>query len=361
MILQNIKAVNFRNYEELDLNLDADKPVNVIISPNGMGKSNLLEMIYYLSYLRSFRNVNDKELINRKQKSFHLECSFLRDSFKNKISVNYDTKKNILLNDKPIRKHSELLGKLLSVLFCSEDIFIINGSPSIRRRFFDIFISILDKKYLDCLRKFQLLLKQKNLILKNERQKDLIGIYNIQLAQVITYIQAKRDEIIGKINDSFQDYYKEIGMFDKKVKIVYVSSIRNNSYENEKNLAILENNKNKELEAGHCLVGPHRDNYLFLLNGISFSKYASFGQTRLAALVLKLVQTIFYKKVFRVSPILLLDDVILELDKEKQKNFLSKIADYDQIFLTVTSREFVELINTDSVINEIVVNNGKIK
>lgn len=361
MFIKRINANNFRNYNHLSLELDLKKPINIISAMNGMGKSNLLEGIYYLSYVRSFRNVVDKELIQRNKDLFFLEADFYKNSFTNNITISYSEKKEIFYNKKKVKKFSELLGKLISVLFCSEDIFIINGAPYIRRKFFDIFISIIDKKYLYYLKKYQLILKQKNFLLRQQKQLELISIYNIQLGQIISYIQKTRSDIINNINYIFQENYNKIGMFKERVKIVYSPSIKNNIDDCQKIIDLLNNSMKKELNAGHSISGIHRDNYFFLINGIPFSKYASFGQTRLAALVLKLVQTEYYKKIFNVHPVLLLDDVILELDIKKQKFFLEKILDYKQMFITTTNKELIRLFRNIEQIKEIEIEDGKIK
>jgi len=363
VFLERIIAKNFRNYSDLDLNLKKDKHLNIINSPNGMGKSNLLEIIYYLCYFRSFRNASDKELIKKGESFYFIQGIYSNNNIKNDIKIKYSIKKNILYNDKNVRRYSELFGSLLSVLFCNEDIFIINGPPSIKRKFFDIFISIIDKKYLDCLKKYYSILKQKNFLLKQNNNVDLIKIYNIQLAKIIVYIIKCRQNLIENINNIFVEKFQEIGLFKEKVKIIYLPSIKEmNNIDNESIvLNILDKNLKKELNFGYSLIGPHRDNYIFLMSGIPFQKFASFGQTRLAALVLKLVKTEYLIKEFNIYPILLLDDVILELDREKQRRFINIISDYNQIFITLSNNEYIDLFLKKSDINNIEVLNGKIK
>lgn len=282
MIIKNIFASNFRNYESLELHFDPLKPINLIHSPNGMGKTNLLEIIYYLSYLRSFRSVQDSELIRKGSSFFFIEGNFDIDKINNKISVKMHEKKEVSINGKKVKKYSEILGKLLSVLFCNEDIFIINGSPLIRRKFFDTFISVIDYQYLHFLNKFQTVLKQKNFILKNGLKGDLIDVYNLQLSTFINYIQNKRKTVIEEINTIFQEYFNKIGIYKEKVKIVYSPSLKIDQCDEEKIYNILNENHKKETEYKYSLFGSHRDNYIFLINGIPFSRYASLGQIRLA-------------------------------------------------------------------------------
>lgn len=359
MKITNLNAKFFRNYDHL--NLELNKPFNVIISQNGMGKTNLLEMIYYLSYVRSFRNVLDKEIIKKGENHFYLDCHYNDNIGSNKISVNYDTKKTIIFNNNKVKKHSDLLGKLLTVYFGTDDLFIISGPPGIRRKFFDVFFSIIDKKYLLNLIKYQNILKQKNLILKNNSNNNLLSVYNLQLSEIIYYIQNKRNEMIKEIDLLFKEYYNLIGKFSEKVKIIYSPSVNIKINSIDEIFNFLEVNKNKEIESGYSTLGTHRDNYLFLINGIPFIKYASFGQTRLASLIIKLIQAIIYKNIYNKNPILLLDDVILELDKQKQKTFLNFITNYDQIFITVTDKNFIDLINEKNIINQIEIEYGKIR
>lgn len=354
MYIKKIKSINFRNYKELNLDLDLNKNLNLIVAPNGSGKSNLLEIIYYLTYLRPFRNVTDTELINRESSYFYINGEFEKNNLTTSISIKYSKTKEINLNNKKIKKHSEVIGVLLSVLFSNDDIFIINGNPLIRRKFFDMFISIMDKEYLVSLKKYQTLIKQKNFILKSGNNYNLIDIYDDQLSLCIDYINKKRYETIENINPIFQSKFSDIGNFKDKAKIVYISNLKlksSNSLIDIKNK--LKDNRSKDIETGYTSVGIHRDNYLFLLNGIEFNKYASLGQIRLASLVLKLTNLDYLKFITGTEPIILLDDVILELDLQRQKNFIDAIPRENQMFITLTDRnKFIFNYNSNSI-NEI--------
>ena len=354
-------AVNFRNFESLNLTFTENKTINTIIAPNGMGKSNFLESIYYFSYLRSFRSVLDKELIKKGEQFFLVECDYLSGSVKNNFKIKYRDKKEILFNNKKVHKSSDILGNFLSVLFCNEDINIISGTPFLKRKFFDIFISIVNPKYLFYLKQFIEILKQKNFILKNKTKIEMLSIYNKQLSEIIFYIEKKRKETIEEYNRSFQSDFYTLGLFKEKVKIIYSSSFKNDNTGEEVVFKKLEENKEKEIALGYSILGPHRDSYLFLINGVVFNKYASLGQTRLAALVLKLIQAEFYKIKFNVVPVLLFDDVILEIDREKQKRILKKIESYKQLFFTFTDKEYLNLFEKKEDINLIEVEYGKIK
>ena len=169
MYIKSIHPINFRNYKELNLEFDNKRPINLLVAPNGSGKSNLLEMIYYLTYLRPFRNLLYSDLIYKNSYFFLINGNFLKNDIQTSISIKYSKNKEICIDNKKIKKHSDVIGLLLSVLFSNDDIFIISGSPMVRRKFFDMFISVIDRSYLLNLKKYQILLKNKNHILKNKK------------------------------------------------------------------------------------------------------------------------------------------------------------------------------------------------
>ena len=359
MFIENLKLINFRSYKDKEFIFNTNSNTNIILAPNGVGKSNLIEAIYYLSYLRPFRNVNDNELIMKGEKSFFIKGEFKKNIFQNNVShntvsVKFSKQKEVIYNNKHLNKYSELLGEILSVLFCNDDIFIIVGQQGLKRKFFDMFISLMDKNYLFTLKKYQIVLKQKNFLLKKEDiDKNLLSAYNWQLTDFIIYIEKKRFEFITIIDQKFKELFNSIGMFKEKSKIVYNPTIDLSIIEDkEKLFNYLESSYTKDREATFMLIGPHRDNYLFLLNGILFSKYGSFGQNRLASLVLKLAQVDLFLDHFKIKPILLFDDVVLELDNERQNNFFKKLYNGNQIFITLTDKKRIPLIDK-GLVNEI--------
>lgn len=359
MFLTHLQASNFRNYKTLDLSFNEQRNINLIVAKNGMGKSNFLEMLYYLSHLRAFRNASDKDLILHGQNNFHLFCEYESKGIHGNVRVKYSGKKEILLDDKKIVKHSQILGKLQTVFFGSNDISIISGTPAERRVFFDIFLSIIDSDYLAALRTYDLLLKQKNALIKSKRN-DILSFFDVQIADAAFLLITKRKLLIEKVNRLFSELFKDIGNFKDNAFIRY-----NSSFEREFNSAkellnyILYQDK-FDFDKGYCIFGPHKDNYYFILNNTIFSKYASLGQIRLGALVLKLIQAVCYEEKFSTSPILLLDDVILELDSEKQKRFLNRVCGKYQLFITLTDERFKNFFNNQNAVEIIRVNNGSI-
>lgn len=359
MFLNQLQASNFRNYKTLDLSFNKQQNINLIVAENGMGKSNLLEMLYYLSHLRAFRNASDRDLILHGQNNFHLFCGYENNGIHGNVRVKFSGKKEVLLDDKKIVKHSQVLGKLQTVFFGSDDISIISGTPAERRIFFDIFLSIIDRDYLTALRTYGLLLKQKNAVIKS-RRRDILSFFDVQIADTAFILMNKRRMLIDKVSRLFSELFKDIGNFKYNAFVRY-----NSSYDKQFNSAaelfdyISFQNK-IDFDKGYCNFGPHKDNYYFILNNTVFSKYASLGQIRLGALVLKLVQAVCYEEKFKTQPILLLDDVILELDGEKQRRFLNKVCGTYQLFITLTDEKFKNYFDNQSSIRIIKVNNGSI-
>lgn len=367
MRITNLSCKNFRNFESLDLKFPLDRDINIICAPNGMGKSNLLEMLYYLSHIRPFRKVKDKELINNQKKYFYLDLEYKKNNLLYNLSISYNNTinnniKKVFFNKKKITNLSSVLGEFLTVLFSNNDIDIISGAPSISRRFFDIFFSIIDKEYLHSLKNYQTILLKKNFALKNSRYHNLLHVYNEQIAKIIFNISQKRQKYITDIDKIFQEKFKLIGNFIHKTKLIYShTSIFNNKDITVDNIfSLLEKNRKKDIEYGYSSIGPHRDKYLFLLNGNSFSKYASLGQTRLASLLLKSIQSEFYKKYFNINPILLLDDVILELDPDRKEAFLSEITKNNQMFITISDQKYLNFFKKEDI-NLIRIKDGRIQ
>ena len=362
MKIIEIECLNFRNYKTLKLDLRNEKKINILKAQNGKGKTNIIELIFFLSYYRSFRNVKQKELINIDTDHCLIKCNYLKKGIiNNKIIKIEKNKKEIINNNKKIYKISESFADIISVLFCNEDNNLINGNLNIRRKFFDMFISILDKNYLLLLKKYYLLIKQKNFLLKNSKNLELLNIYDKQLSEVIFYIKEKRLEIIKNINKIFSEKYEQLGNFNQKVSIFYDSKFKN--FDNTEYIYnFLKNNREQDIKARYTFYGTHKDNYFFFINNKPFEKYASLGQIRLAALILKLIQAYYINNIFKESPIILIDDVILELDIKRQKNFIKEILIYEQIFITISDDKYFSLFNDiNETKNIIEIDYGKIQ
>ena len=323
-----------------------------------MGKP-LLESIYYLSYLRPIRPVRDCDLVQKTAKGFSIQSTFSVNTMIREIDIQYtNKKKEIIIDTKKVIKHSEILGKFLSVLFSADDLFIINGSPSIKRRFFNMFFSVIDPLYLQYLRNYERLIKHKNKLLK-DRNIELLPIFDQQIAEAVLYIQQIRQEKIHEINLEFSSSFSKIGFYKEQVSLHYQPSIKTKDLQIEHIIKHFHETRKTDLYKGYATTGPHKDDFLFQINNVLFSRYGSFGQLRLAALIIKYVQAIFYKKNFNTNPVYLLDDVILELDNERKKQFIEFLNIDNQLFITLTDKEYVKLFKNNKI-RLIEIENGKI-
>lgn len=362
MFVKSVNATNFRNFKNLEFSFKEQEKHIIIKSPNGTGKTNFLELLYYFTYLKSFRNVSDYELINKEEDYFSISINYDNDE-DNDISVKYINKsKGIIYNNKKIKKYSEIFGKYCSVIFSSDDMLIIKGAPNYKRKFFDMFFSIIDIEYFYSIKNYNHLLKQKNALLKEKSfNKKLLEIYNYQLAQYINIIQQKRDKFIKITSKEFNDKYMEIGDYKYNAKILYYPCINAKECSQEFFFNFLMECSKKELDIGFSFYGIHKDNYQFLLNNINFNNYASFGQARLASLIMKIIQADNYKKYNNISPILLFDDVILELDNYRKKKFISKMFDYKQLFITISDDTLLNIFEKNSYLSILEIIDGKIQ
>lgn len=356
MKLLHIKAANYRNYRSIDIDIDQTGKYFIIKANNGSGKTNLLELIYYFTYLKSFRSTADSDLILHSQRMFAIQIKYEDNGITDTISVSYDgNKKKITCNDKKINRLSELFSRFISIIFSASDIDIITGSPITRRNFFNMFFSLIDSSYFNDIKTYAAVVKQKNFILKNKTNLSLLDIYNRQLSDIIYRITQTRLAHITEIRNRFSAQYSELGEFSETVDIRYTPSVSadrdaDGIYE------LLCQKKPDEINAGYALSGSHRDSYNFYMNGRLFSRYASFGQCRLAALVIKLIQAQYTAEIKKTVPVLLFDDVILELDEIRKHRIVNCIKKYDQMFITFTEDIFINLFDEKDYIRIIDLN-----
>ena len=357
MRLSNLKTFHFRNLISSEIKVNAQDIF--LVGENGQGKSNFLEALYFCSYASSFRTTSEKELIQDGEK----ECSVFADvdnSINNTIQISLvQDKKNIVLDGKNIKDRKALLSAAPSIVFCHEDIQFINGSPEERRWFFDQNLCLYDILYLDFLRKYKKILKTRNTVLKELKEKihtdySLLEAIDPQFVHSGLEIVKKRTEETKRFAEILTPLYKEISGIDN-VGIEYRPSWKEDN-ESEIQRNIFEK-REREIMMGTSLSGPHRDHYYFTKTGKDFSKSASTGQRRLLALLIRLAQYKRYYSAQKNKPILLLDDVLLELDGKKRLCFFSILPEYDQAFYTFLPEEpFNKYKKNDTLIYQI--NNG---
>jgi len=344
MAFSSLRTVSFRNLKDAEVDI-SEKDI-FLVGKNGQGKSNFLEALYFCSYASSFRGGRTSEIAKTGEKDFSAAVSF-SDSVHNNLSVSYkDGEKKVALDGKRIEDRKELLSIAPSIIFCHEDMDFVSGSPERRRWFFDQTRSLWDSLYLEDLLKYRYVLKNRNTLLKNNQKPkaassatpayddtfaSTLDALDMQLAAYGLQLCARRKETAEEFSLIFEPLYREISGIGG-ISVKYVPSWKQKSQEEV--MAYLAEKRQMDLTLGLTHSGPHRDRYIFTREGIDFTGKASTGQRRLLALLLRVAQTTVFTKRSGKKPVLLLDDVLLELDGEKRQKFLELMPEYAQAFYT---------------------------
>lgn len=348
MKASNLELYNFRNYEYE--NISFRDGVNIIHGENGMGKTNILEAVYYFSYGRSFRS-GGKEVIKDGEKEARISLSFENSLRKLESDIKFlsGKRKEIYINEIELKKTSQLLGNFICVLFTPDEMGIIKGMPEVRRKFCDSSIMPLRPNYIKELIKYRNILAQKTALLKS-RQYETLDIWNEKLAETGSRIMKLRESYIERINQKAREIQNEISGRKEELNLIYNPSVKLK----ENYLEKLSEYKEKEKENLFCMVGVHRDDIDIFINGKPAKNYASQGQIRTAVLSLKLAETEIIKEETGEYPVMLLDDILSELDKSRREFLISKIKG-KQIIITCTD---IENYFNDNV-NIIEIKDGK--
>ena len=341
MIIKSIELVNFRNYEQLSLTFDSG--TNILYGDNAQGKTNILEAAYLSGTTKSHKGSKDKEMIRFDCEEAHIRTIVEKNEKEYQIDMHIRSKgsKGVAVNRMPIKKASDLFGILNIVLFSPEDLNIIKEGPAERRRFLDIELCQLDKIYLSDLAKYNKVLNQRNKLLKDINfRPDLIetlSVWDAQLVDAGKRIIQRRKEFIEKLNDIIGEIHSNITGGREHLVLKYEPCIDDIFFEDE-----LIRAKQKDLKLCQTTVGPHRDDMLFSVDGIDIRKYGSQGQQRTSALSLKLAEIEIVKTLIHNTPVLLLDDVLSELDSNRQNYLLNSISDIQTIITCTGLEEFVK-------------------
>src|SRR5690625_4949104 len=351
MFINELQLKNFRNYEALHMSLT--NKVNVIIGENAQGKTNLLEAIYVLAFTKSYRSLNDKELIlwqkefgkiagtiHQKNQTIPLEIIFHRNGKK--------AKKNRIEQ----KKLSNYLGVMNVVMFAPEDLALVKGAPQIRRRFINMELGQIAPMYIYHLGQYQTVLRQRNHLLKQlqqQKSKDTIMLHILteQLVQHAVILIKKRIEFIHLLRKWEIPLHEEISRKMEKLDIIYLSSVKVLEDDEEEKLErkYLQSFKEMELNEirrGTTLIGPHRDDLMFKINDKDVRLFGSQGQQRTTALSLKLAEIDLIYNETGHYPILLLDDVLSELDDYRQSHLLNTIQGKIQTFVSTTTDDGID-------------------
>lgn len=355
MHIEQLTLNNYRNYEGLDITFD-DK-INVIIGENAQGKTNLMEAIYLLAFTKSHRTSREKELIQWDKEYAKIEGRITKrnQSFPLEIIISAKGKK-AKFNHLEQPRLSDYIGALNVVMFAPEDLTIVKGPPQIRRRFMDMELGQIQPTYVYHLGQYQKILKQRNAVLKQlqrnfHQDKSILEILTDQLISHAATLMEKRFVFLDLLRKWAIPIHHGISRKLEELEIAYAPTIDVTENDNKDKIESMYMNKfrevqEKEIERGTTLIGPHRDDLLFYVNGKNVQVYGSQGQQRTTALSVKLAEIELICHEVGEYPVLLLDDVLSELDDYRQSHLLSTIQGKVQTFVSTTS---VEGINHETL------------
>ncbi|MEA3317346.1 MAG: DNA replication/repair protein RecF, partial [Bacteroidota bacterium] len=341
MHLQKLSIINFKNFEQLELSFS--QKINCFVGQNGVGKTNILDAIYYLSISKSYLNSIDSQNIKYENDFFVIQGDYLRSEKTENIycGLKRNHKKQFKRNKKEYQKLAEHIGLLPIVMISPLDNILITGGSEERRKFINGVISQYDKKYLTNLISYNRALTQRNKLLKifaknNSFNKESIEIWDEQLINLGESIFTKRKEFIEKLIPIFQKYYKHISTNAEKVSLEYKSQLNDN---NLRNLLSMSIEKDRILQ--HTSNGIHKDDIVLNLHEHPVKKSGSQGQQKTLLVALKLAKFDFIKNIINYKPILLLDDIFDKFDVNRVEQIINLVSEnnFGQIFITDTSQD----------------------
>ena len=346
MHLKDLSLIYFKNYEEAQLTFSSN--INCFVGNNGVGKTNLLDAIYYMCFCKSYFNSIDSQNIKFEKQFFTIEATFDRNEQEDNIfcGVKRGQKKVFKKNKKEYEKLADHIGLFPLVIISPADRNLIIEGSETRRKFIDGVISQSDKIYLQQIIKYSQVVSQRNALLKYfaanfTYDPTTLGIYNEQLIDLANKIHAKRCEFMQQFNPIFKSYYKAISGAKEKVSLEYRSQLNDNDLG-----SLLEENLNKDKILQYTTCGTHKDDLLFKIGEFPIKKQGSQGQQKTYLIALKLAQFDFIKNLVGYKPLLLLDDIFDKLDDTRVESIVRLVSEhhFGQIFITDTHKERTEEI-----------------
>lgn len=346
MHLKNISLVNFKNYDHLELNFS--EKINCFTGNNGVGKTNILDAIYYLSFCKSFFSAIDQLSIKYGNEFFVIQADYEINKTNENIYCGYEKekKKRFKRNKKEYDRLSEHIGFIPLVMISPTDINLIIGGSDLRRKFIDGIISQYNRNYLFDLQKYNKTLLQRNHWLKNKQSDDeMLDLYDQQLIETGRRIFEGRKSFIAEINPIFQDYFNYISQGSEKVTLNYESSLHSNDI-----ATLLKNSREKDKNFQTSTQGIHKDDLELMLSNFLIRKTGSQGQQKTFLLALKLAQFQYIYKLSQMKPILLLDDVFDKLDPLRVQQLINLVVKdrFGQIFISDTHTDRINKLLKDA-------------
>ena len=340
MIIKSLELADFRNYDFL--HIDFDRGTNILYGDNAQGKTNILEAIYLSAITKSHKGSKDRDIVNFDKEEAHIRTYLEKDGIDTRIDMHLrkNKSKGIAIDGQKIKKAAELIGLLNVVFFSPEDLSIIKNGPAERRRFVDMELCQLDQFYLYNLNHYNKIVNQRNKLLKdmyfNPSLRDTLNIWDSQLISFGSKIIERRQLFIKQLNEIILEIHRKLSGGKEDLVIKYEPDTSIEDYEKT-----LSSNQDRDIKLKQTTTGPHRDDFCFSTGNIDIRKFGSQGQQRTAALSLKLSEIELVKKLTKDNPVLLLDDVLSELDSNRQNYLLSTIGDIQTIITCTGLDEFV--------------------
>lgn len=341
MHVDSLEVGNFRNYDFGKI--EFHNKTNILYGDNAQGKTNLLESIFVCGTTKSHKGSKDRELIRIGQEEAHIRMHLTKKNMSHRIDMHLKKNKGkgIAIDGIPIKRSSELLGLLNVIFFSPEDLRIIKNGPSERRKFMNMELCQLDSMYLYDLGEYNKVLMQRNKLLKQiyyqPSLKETLEIWDMQLVQYGTEIIKRREAFVQEIGEIVTKVNEKLTGNKEHIKMLYEPDVTIKEFEEK-----LINSHEKDMKFCSTSVGPHRDDLCFINGDIDIRKYGSQGQQRTCALSLKLAEIELVKNIIGDSPILLLDDVLSELDRNRQNYLLDSIHDIQTIITCTGIEEFID-------------------
>jgi len=337
VLITNLNLTNYRSYSTLDLSLN--EGISIFVGKNGEGKTNIAESILYLTFLNSHRASGNTPLVKLGNQSAYIRAKvkYPEREILVELEINSEKANRAKVNQNPVRSQKEIFGIVQTIYFSPEDLDLVRGDPSERRRFIDQLLTLRSPRIAGVITDYDRAVKQRNSLLKTRASSDALIPWDKQVAELGGELISLRMKALGELNPIFNNIYKDISE-TKPAEILYKSSIENPSLEASENtnkiMERLVNNRGVELERGLTLTGPHRDDLTLMLGDHLVKGYASHGESWSIALALKL-STYQLLKSDGLSPILILDDVFSELDEDRREKLAQIAQGAQQTIITV--------------------------
>jgi len=342
MFIKEINLNGFRNYNNQKISFI--NGINLFIGDNAQGKTNIIEAIYLSAFAKSYRTLKDSELINFEKEFARVNLEYSKNSIEKSVEVFLDKLGNKIIkyDDIKINKLSSIIGEIILVVFSPDDLDIVKGSPSSRRKFIDMICCQISKSYIINLQEYNKCLKIKNNLLKKNitlEDKDYIFVLHEKMSDNIAKITEFRKEILKKILIQAKNIHLSITEDKEQINFEYISEFID--LDKEKINNILNNNINIDIYRKTSTKGLQKDDIIIYINNFEVNKFGSQGQNRTALLTLKLANFEVLKELKEETPILLLDDIMSELDNKRIKFLLKYIENYQSI-ITTTEQGFLD-------------------